>query len=750
MIPILYPWSETEFQTEGLGRLTEITDISVTQNRNREFECEFKYPINGRLFDKIEIGSIIYTTHDVTETPQPFQVYRRSAPLQGVVTFYAEHLSYRLRKIVVAPFTAGSATEAMAKMRTYSVNSNPFTFWTDKETTGNFRVKAPVAIRNALGGMAGSVLDVFGGGDFEWDKWTVRLYNHKGNETNATIRYAKNLTQLKHELKGADTYNAVAPFWSDSESGVTVVLPEGCIPFDNAPASAQTLVNEAREHITANGEDIEVNAYRIDAVPLDLSDEFDDQPTVEQLRAKAVSAMRNKSPWAPKENITVSFANLWETPEYASIAPLERCTLCDTVNVFYETLNITGKARIISTTWNPLISRYTEMELGEPKQTLGEMIQAKIEADIIEKVPTVTSMQAAIDAATKLITGGFGGYVHWEYLSDGTPSELYFLDQPSMEAAVNILRINKNGIGFSSDGGTTYKTAWTLDGSFVADFITAGTINANLLKAGIITDKKGLNYWNLETGEISIRYDVDPEGGVTQADLQRVEQNAKDYADSAVADGIDGLATEEYVTGAISASRQGIETEFSDTFVTKPNAIVQSQYWWYLSTSPTQLFGGQWSTTPPTREEQDRYVWQFTRNYYADGHYTDSAPVCISGNDGSAGQEVLYLYITSNGSTATAKETPATVTLTGCVGRGAEIDTDPNGTKYHYAWYMQKDKEDECFYDSGKNVPLTISGNLFEDRAQMRFTLVDADFFQLVTHNGTALTNAGGEELEVG
>ena len=78
------------------------------------YECEFKYPVSGRHYAEITDGRIIYTTHDDTRRPQPFDIYRKTAPVNGVVTFYAQHISYRLSKVILDPYTSGSCVTAMA------------------------------------------------------------------------------------------------------------------------------------------------------------------------------------------------------------------------------------------------------------------------------------------------------------------------------------------------------------------------------------------------------------------------------------------------------------------------------------------------------------------------------------------------------------------------------------------------------------------------------------------------------------
>ena len=79
------------------------------------------------------------------------------------------------------------------------------------------------------------------------------------------------------------------------------------------------------------------------------------------------------------------------------------------------------------------------------------------------------------------------------------------MDTDDIQTAVNVIRMNRNGIGFSSTGyDGPFTSAWTIDGHFNADFITAGTINAALIKAGLLSDGQGKNYWNMQTGEFSL------------------------------------------------------------------------------------------------------------------------------------------------------------------------------------------------------------------------------------------------------
>lgn len=96
-------------------------------------------------------------------------------------------------------------------------------------------------------------------------------------------------------------------------------------------------------------------------------------------------------------------------------------------------------------------------------------------------------IESRVENATQLITGGLGGYILIGRAEDGHPEEILIMDAPTKEAATNVIRLNKNGIGFSTSGyNGIYRNAWTIDGNLVADFITAGTMLADRIRGGTL------------------------------------------------------------------------------------------------------------------------------------------------------------------------------------------------------------------------------------------------------------------------
>lgn len=476
MIPILYDKTETSFSTNGLGRLSDCISCIVTEERNGVYECEFTYPVSGQHFDDIEIGRIIACTHDESGDVQPFDIYAKSEPLNGVVTFNAHHISYRLNEIVVKPFTASSCAAALNNIGAYSVDTNPFTFWTDKATSTDYTSDVPRLARNMLGGEENSILDVFGSGEYEFDKFIVKLYVNRGQDTDVSIRYGKNLSTFTNTYNSDDEYTAIVPYWKGSvstdgeSSDVVVTLPEWSI------SSGQT---------SDNGREI--------YAPLDMSSEFQAEPTENDLRTAATSKLTSSSAWLPNQTVTVDFVQLWQTEEYKNFAPLQRVRLCDTVGVFVPMYNMSIRVKIISVKYNVLLERYDEMTLGDKPTTYASMVSKQVSESVASAINSAkenvtTAYQDAIDYATAKINGGMGGYVVTVTNADGQPIELCITDNLDLSLAQDIWRWNQGGFGHSSTGYSgQYTTAITQDGQINANFITAGTMNANRIQGGTLT-----------------------------------------------------------------------------------------------------------------------------------------------------------------------------------------------------------------------------------------------------------------------
>lgn len=521
MKPILFSADATTFVTNGFGRMSDAISCKVTEERNGEYQLEMEYPISGRHYTDMKERMLLYSIHDDSKDRQPFRIYEITKPINGKVTVRARHISYDLNKIVVSPFTADSCHQAISKLQGYSSTTNPFTFTTDKQVNAPFEVKVPTICRSILGGTEGSILDVFGTGEYQWgtqeNPWLVSLHLHRGSDTNVVISYGKNLTDLQDVNDISGTYNAVYPYWKTTrttESG-TQIEEYVYLSQDNA-LSGRVIVAEVKD------ENNQIVPLPLEVIPLDLSGKITLPDDVDlttdlsdevistirtELRNKATEYLTNNKPWIGKHTISVSFVALWQTEEYKNFAPLDRLRLCDTVKVVHKNLGVSVRMKIVKVVYDVLMERYISMDLGDTSTSFTNSLKTDVSRvidDVKQSITPWSVYKQAIDRATKLISGGLGGYVYLKPNANGEPEEILIMDHPNIADAVNIIRMNKNGIGYSNNGydPTAFVSAWTIDGSFTTQFINTWELNANIIKTGILTAYNGNASFNLDTGVI--------------------------------------------------------------------------------------------------------------------------------------------------------------------------------------------------------------------------------------------------------
>ncbi len=392
MIPILYDSNETSFTSNGLGRLRDCISCRCYEERNGLYEVDFEVPVDGANFDKIQLGRIIGVTHDESGDVQPFDIVSYSRPIDGVVAFHAVHISYRQSKMVTYASGINSLADAFQAFDDVffpdnplglDAGGNPFTYLTDKYSTGYVAAfdGTPRSIRSLLGGTEGSILDTYGG-EYEWDKWFVRLHGARGEQRDFSIRYGVNMTDFQDDTDYSEAFNSVVPFWRDSSTGITVIAGE----------------------VTAGQPTIGIGNK---CVPLDLSDKFEDQPSVADLEAMALQVMTAQQPYLPSQTIKVDFVRLQDEAGFDTFDSLLQCKLCDSIKVVFPGYGMSAYYKIVKTTWNVLLDRYDEMELGNLSTTLAEALGIS---------------GASVSTEPKAVVVEAGTYGIWTYRkwSDGT------------------------------------------------------------------------------------------------------------------------------------------------------------------------------------------------------------------------------------------------------------------------------------------------------------------------------------------
>ena len=540
----LFESTDSDFSTNGIGTLTDPINCKVDEELNGKYETTMTYPISGKNFKEIQYKRIILVKPNPYSDPQPFRIYGISKPLNGEVTVNLEHISYDLSRYTAAPFSAGSILTAFQNLVSAMDVESPFTFWTDKTTSANIETIKPLTVRSILGGIEGSILDTYRG-EYEFDGYTVKLWNNRGSNRGVTVRYGKNLTSLKQDENCSNVYNAVRPYWyKDGDDGGLVVLTQKLIYLVENPPLTQILL-------------------------LDLTNEFNEKPTEQQLYNATMDYIDAHNLSTPEVSLDVSFANLSETTDYENIAVLERVQLGDTITVQFPKLGVDATAKVISTTYNVLTGKYDKLTLGSQKANITSTISVakKVSATAV----STTALEQAIIEATNAITGFNGGYVVLD--PPNNPSRILIMDTPNKSTAQEVWQWNLNGLGHSSTGiNGPYDTAITQNGSINAYFITSGLINGNMIQAGTIS-----------SGSISQDYTNTIYNAINQSS-ETLNQSFT-AADAALESAITAAYTAmidgdvETLTASISELRQtidGLELSFATQIIGGTNKVQNS------------------------------------------------------------------------------------------------------------------------------------------------------------------------------
>ena len=457
MIPILYD-SITEGVVPthyGIGPLTDALSCTVHEVLNGLDELALTYPAQGIHAEDITPGYFIKAKPNYTDDPQIFRIYKVGKTMAGKFTVNARHISYDLGGKIITTGSAGSCAAACALL---SASAGNFIISTNKTLSGAFSVSQPASVRSWFGGKEGSILDVYGPGEWKYDNYTASFLTARGVDRSVTIRYGKNLTQLSQELDMTNLVTGIYPFYIDPNGLKTI--------GDRVPTDL--ILDVDRD------------------IAIDFSGDVDPESQTsiaDQLEALANRYIQNNNLTAIANSITLDFVQMKDIAE--------RVDLGDTVSIYFEALGITAKAKCVETVWDVLQERYTKTTFGKTRANIADTIA--VQAKQTEQAITRQEM----NAATQLITGNRGGYVVLEDSDgDGKPDEILIMDTADKNTATKVWRWNKSGLGYSSNG---------YAGPYDLAMTSAGEIDASFLKVGVIQDQQGNSTIDMTNGAANLK-----------------------------------------------------------------------------------------------------------------------------------------------------------------------------------------------------------------------------------------------------
>lgn len=456
MIPCLYDSRETKFNHNGIGKLADAQSCTVTEKRNGSYELKLICPADGIHAEMLEEGNIILAKPSDTMQPQPFRIYKITTPIDGKLEVQARHISYQLNFITVSPFSVSGCAGAVQGLKSHAASDCPFSVWTDVASSAMFTVSVPASFRNCLGGMAGSVLDTFGG-EFEWDRYTVKFHRARGADHNVHIVYGKNLTDFKMEKSIENTITGVHPYWVDNETQAVMELPEKVVMVSRKSVPYQKIT------------------------VLDCTSAFQEKPLEAALREYAQDYIDTTSLTEPEVDIKIDFIQLWNTPGYEDVVQAEQVSLCDTVHVYISKLGIEASSKVTETEYDSLLERYNSITLSNSTvnsrnssltSSLNSIRNTATAAyDTAVRVETAVGEQMGGISASIIYDGAlfaalFGLHYKNETDSKGNTTR-YAFNAATLKQSTAAWKNSPAGFFVSTDGGKTWGYGWESDDSAV-------------------------------------------------------------------------------------------------------------------------------------------------------------------------------------------------------------------------------------------------------------------------------------------
>lgn len=496
--------SKKVYSTQGLGVLSDWFTAEVNSKLNGAEIFEGAYPLNGVNADLIQEERIIQCYVDENREKQRLRIYyAKTSVVDNRIEVKAEPIFNDIRKSVIKKYDSGTskitASVAWENAKKLAKPAIPSQFNFSSLVDTNAAVKIEKAnFLEFFGGKEGSILDRFHG-EFQKNNNSLNHVKRLGTDHKIKAIYTKNLTGLDLEIDSQSVLVGVYPYISGSNDEENeIVLPEEIILTEYAEEFPSGYISF-----------------------VDFKDEATDVAT---LRTAASSWLKsNVDKQQPQVSGAIELVSLRHQKGYEKFIDLEKVSMGDGIDVYHPQLKIDMSARIVEYTFNVLTNTYEKLVVGNVKTNFLENTENKIGDlinDALKNLPDENSISDLIneivDHQTDLITGQDGGYVVLD--PKESPSRILVMDSPDKTNAKNVIQINNAGIGFSKNGiSGPYETAWTIDGTFNAKFITSGVLKAISIEGvtiqGSIVTSRGEDFTTeISNGEIKwSRNDTDEE-----------------------------------------------------------------------------------------------------------------------------------------------------------------------------------------------------------------------------------------------
>ncbi|HEQ4875972.1 TPA: phage tail protein, partial [Streptococcus pyogenes] len=318
--------------------------------------------------------------------------------------------------------------------------------------------------RGALGGVAGSILDVYGG-EYEFDNRTIILHKQMGRKAPTVLEYGRNIVSVEEERLLDGNYTSIYPY--------VRYTPQ---PKPQEEASGKPHVGEHEQpeeqlvtlpEFILDGQYLELYAQRRIQM-VDLSSHFNDdkgkkEPTEEELRKLAQKYLKDNNVGSPKVSIEVDYIDLSQTLDYQDFRVMEEVELCDIVPLYYPKFGITTESeKVVEIVYDVYTDSNHTIKLG----TIGQSISKSLTGGVSERINALENNQKVITNNQKQFELNLP-----KYLNDINGKRVWY-EKPddNIEHKIGDYWFEKNG---------KYQRTWIWDGHQWVKVLDTEDLNPN-------------------------------------------------------------------------------------------------------------------------------------------------------------------------------------------------------------------------------------------------------------------------------
>lgn len=383
MRPILYNANETAFETYGLGEI-DATKAQVTRERNGNYTLYIEYPASGPLAKVFKNDMRIKSDAGLRTKNQTFFISRILKDSTGILKIYAKHISHLTKTMAIRNNTvvSGTAQSALAIWASNTLGGIRFDTWSDIDLTSkaSWNIADFKTARDVLGGVQGSILDVWGG-EYEFDNTTIRLHKQLGRRSPIVLEYGRNILRAEDDQDIESAYTSVYPY--------ATYTPETQGTGDGAVSTQQVTVELPEKYVDGPYMGL-YNERRV--LIVDFSSNFKEKevPTVDKLRKLAKDYAINNRLGLPKINTKIEYVDLSKTLDYKLTQILEEAELCDIVPIYYPEIGLTSEdAKLTTIVYDVLLEQNDSVEVG----VIGDGFKSSMTSNLSGKIDDIASNQ---------------------------------------------------------------------------------------------------------------------------------------------------------------------------------------------------------------------------------------------------------------------------------------------------------------------------------------------------------------------